>query len=220
MYALRTPRGNTRLLLIFGLAYALATGCKKEDAQPRQAASVMQVVLLTDTLPAVITQPTLLTNAHPWFINGWLYVSNEASLTLEAGTQVYALPANERGGSGMIITRGSKIIARGTAQFPVVFHLSGKGSGLVLLGKAPVDKQGLYDKLTWPAGQKLSYGGLQPADSSGSLQNVQLFYSSDTAKNRFSGGLLLLGVGRKTQLDNVLQLQRPAPVNLTTRKLK
>lgn len=221
MYALRFIRENKVVLLACVLAYTMAVSCRKEDDLAIGTATTMQVVPVNDTLPAVITQPTLLTNTHPWFIKDWLYVGNNASLTLESGTQVYALPSNEKAAAGVIITRGSKLVARGSEQFPVTFHLGGKGSGVIMLGNAPAGKQGLYDKMNWPAGQKLSYGGTQAADSSGSLQNVEIFYnSSHVNSNSFPGGLLLLGVGSHTQLKNIKVYQRPEAIALGARKLK
>lgn len=221
MHPLFTFRKTARLLLFAGLAYALITGCKKDDAPGMHAKTQMLVVPLSDTLPAVITQCTLLTSAHPWYVKGWLYVSNEASLRIEAGATVHILPSGKEKAGGLVITRGSKLVAEGTTALPVTFYLHGKGSGLVLLGKAPTGRrERLYDKNTWIAGAKLAYGGSAPADSSGTLHNVHIFYSINDDHTAFPGGLLLLGAGSKTQLKNITLYQWASGTNLVTRKLK
>ncbi|PUZ25178.1 hypothetical protein DCC81_12785 [Chitinophaga parva] len=206
--------------LLITTVVLLVSSCKKDELTARKEVTVMQVVPLSDTLPAIVTQPTLLTGTHPWFIKGWLYVTNDASLAIEPGAEIYTLPPAQGGGSGIIVTRGSKLVARGTGRFPVNFYLGGKGGGIILLGNAPAGKKDIYDKANWVAGQKLSYGGTYPADSTGALEHVRIVYRKDDNVNNFPGGLLLLGVGSKTRITEVTLELHDVHAGVDTGRLK
>ncbi|MET0300119.1 MAG: hypothetical protein ABW036_10170, partial [Flavitalea sp.] len=73
-------------------------------------------------------------------LKGYVYVNNGATLTIAAGSVIKS-DVTEKG--ALIIERGSKLIAEGTATEPIVFT-SGKASGdrvqgdwggIILLGK-------------------------------------------------------------------------------------
>ncbi|MHB1156160.1 MAG: autotransporter outer membrane beta-barrel domain-containing protein [Phycisphaerales bacterium] len=89
-------------------------------------------------------------------LSSQIYVTNGATLTIEAGTQI-----RSTAGGSLAIARGSKIIAIGTANNPIVFtsdkdvnsatqHFGGDGSGnpgvgewgnLTLMGKALIGEE-------------------------------------------------------------------------------
>lgn len=212
-------------ILMGGMLLWSLAACKKDDTTSSPSIHIESLVVpLADTLPAIITQPTLLTNAHSWFIKGWMYVSNEATLRVEAGTVIQVLPTNSVGqsGGGIVVTRGSKLVAAGTSAFPVNIYVYGEGGGIVLLGKAPVGgREGVYDRATWISGAKPVYGGMQPADSSGALTNINIHYTpAGTDKDVFPGGILLLGTGTKTVLQQITLMPSTKNDMLSTRKLK
>jgi hypothetical protein len=170
---------------------------------------------LTDTLQHVIAENTLLTNTHPWYINGWVYLGNEATLHIEPGAVVKIIPEKQQGG-GLVITRGAKLIARGLSNQPIRFELndtvnncSTGWTGLILLGKAPQQQpyKVLENVATLPNSGGLAYGGKDLADSSGILQHVWIAGMScnDPAiKGRLPAGLLLLGTGSRTVIKDVM----------------
>ena len=143
-----------------------------------------------------------------WTLKGYVYVNNGAVLTIEPGTVIKSDVA-EKG--ALIIERGSKIIADGTASAPIVFT-SGKPSGerapgdwggIILLGKAPTNRP------TSPApiiegGVNRPYGGTEANDNSGILRFVRIEFSGIAAEPGSEiNGLTLGGVGAGTVIENV-----------------
>lgn len=192
------------------LSGSMLTGCEK-DQVAEYARPEVQLIPMNDTLRNVIAENTLLTNTHAWYIEGWVYISNEATLTIEPGTIIKVIGKNDTG-AGLVITRGAKIMANGLSNWPILFQLADttRGwSGIVLLGKAP-------QKRRYPLTEHISaapdsggwaYGGEQADDSSGVLQHIRIAARPDkgngVVKNKFPEGLLLLGVGSKTVIQDI-----------------
>ncbi len=141
-------------------------------------------------------------------LKGYVYVNNGATLTIEPGTVVKS-DVTEKG--ALIVERGSKLIADGTAALPIVFT-SGKSAGerapgdwggIILLGKAPTNRP------TSPApiiegGVNRPYGGSDANDNSGILRFVRIEFSGIAAEpNSEINGLTLGGVGAGTTLENI-----------------
>ncbi|SEW44302.1 hypothetical protein SAMN05428988_5737 [Chitinophaga sp. YR573] len=202
-----------KLIGLLSLAILIISSCKK-DAEATHSSWNSELIPVNDTLSGTITTNTLLTHTHPWYIKGWLYVANEATLRIEPGTLINMLPAKKNG--GIVITRGAKIVAAGTPVFPICFSFDtvAPGSGIILLGKAPqLSPVTVFDD---PAGAGfLSYGGDFADDSSGILQHIQLSYAPANA--RFKGGLLLLGTGNKTILKDIVLKSSPGRIDTFTR---
>ncbi len=141
-------------------------------------------------------------------LKGYVYVNNGATLTIQPGTIVKS-DVTEKG--ALIVERGAKLIAEGTADQPIVFT-SGKAAGernpgdwggIILLGKAPTNRP------TSPApiiegGVNRPYGGTDPNDNSGILKYVRIEFSGIAAEpNSEINGLTLGGVGAGTVLENI-----------------
>lgn len=141
-------------------------------------------------------------------IKGYVYVNNSAVLTIEPGTIIKS-DVTEKG--ALIIERGAKIMAEGTASEPIVFT-SGKAAGerapgdwggIILLGNAPTNRP------TSPApiiegGVNRPYGGTNASDNSGVLKFVRIEFSGIAAEpNSEINGLTLGGVGSGTVIENV-----------------
>lgn len=141
-------------------------------------------------------------------LKGYVYVNNGATLTIEAGSIIKS-DVTEKG--ALIIERGSKLIADGRADAPIVFT-SGKNSGerapgdwggIILLGKAPTNRP------TSPApiiegGVNRPYGGTDAADNSGTLRFVRIEFTGIAAEpNSEINGLTCGGVGAGTVLENI-----------------
>ncbi len=174
----------------------------------------------TDTINGGdITSNTTWTKNKVYLLNdGYVYVTNNATLTIEAGTVIRG-----KGKGTLIICRGAKIIARGTLAEPIVFtsnngaglRAPGNWGGLVLTGKGihnlpqgdtaaaeggiakPVTGSGLVDG---------RHGGTDDNDSSGVLTYVRVEFAGiplSTAANSEINGITFYSVGRKTLVDNV-----------------
>jgi Secretion system C-terminal sorting domain len=168
-------------------------------------------------VPGEITANTTWTKDKIYRMNNFTYVKNDATLTIEAGTKVQGLKGSK---ATLIITRGAKLIANGTASEPIVFTSSdattptyGDWGGVYLLGKAPVNLsaggvvgQGIAEGgINNALGDGL-YGGNDPNDNSGSLRYVRIEYCGialSTATNSEINGLTMSGVGAGTTIEYV-----------------
>lgn len=140
-------------------------------------------------------------------------------LNIEPGVTLYA----SAGPDALVVNRGSKIYALGTAQEPIIMtaridvegnagaETDGRWGGLVLAGRAPVNtcigdfQPGTAQCETRIEGGDLGmYGGNAPTDNSGTVQYMQIRYSGFA----FSGGnelqgLTMGGVGSGTTIEYV-----------------
>ena len=149
-------------------------------------------------------------------LNGWLYVRNGATLTIDPGTIIRGDKTNK---SALIIEQGAKIMANGTATEPVVFTSNeaagsrnrGDWGGLILCGYATVNLTGGTGFIEGGVGSVFG-GGLTPndADNSGSLKYVRVeFPGYAFAPNNEINGLTHGGVGSGT-VEDYLQISYSA----------
>jgi Secretion system C-terminal sorting domain len=139
--------------------------------------------------------------------NGFIYVTDNAILTIEAGTIIKGKE------SALVITRGAKIIAKGTAQKPIVFTSSkdkgkrniGDWAGLVILGKAPINVPGGESIVEGGLDATLGkFGGTDPNDNSGVLSYVRIEFAGIAfQQDKEVNSLTLGGIGAATQIDHV-----------------
>ena len=143
-----------------------------------------------------------------WILKGYVYVTNGATITFEAGCIVQS-DITEKG--ALIIERGAKLIASGTAALPIVFtsgkpvgsRAAGDWGGVILLGKAPTNRP-LDPAPTIEGGVGRQYGGTDPLDESGILRYVRIEYAGIASEPGSEiNGLTCGGVGSGTILENI-----------------
>ncbi len=143
-----------------------------------------------------------------WILKGYVYVTNGATITFEAGCIVQS-DITEKG--ALIIERGAKLIASGTAAMPIVFtsgkaigaRAPGDWGGIILLGKAPTNRP-LDPAPTIEGGVGRQYGGTDPLDESGILRYVRIEYAGIASEPGSEiNGLTCGGVGSGTILENI-----------------
>ncbi len=155
-----------------------------------------------------ITANTTWTNDNIYVLKGqFIYVLNDATLTIEPGTIVKGEPA------GLVVTRGCKLIANGTIDKPIVFtsaqpagsRAAGDWGGISLLGKALVNCPGgecLLEGGVDPNYGK--YGGTDDNDNSGSLKYVRIEFAGIAFQpNNETNGITMGGVGKGTTIENI-----------------
>jgi PKD repeat protein len=159
-----------------------------------------------------ITTNTTWTRDNVYILVGFIYVKNNATLTIQAGTTIRG-DFDTKG--TLIITRGAKIIANGTAAKPIVFTSNqaagsrdyGDWGGLIILGKAPINQTGGSAAIEGGvdnADGDGQYGGTDPNDNSGVIRYVRIEYAGIAFQpNNEINGLTLGGVGRNTIIEHV-----------------
>jgi hypothetical protein len=164
----------------------------------------------TQILAGNITVNTKLVKKEVYIIQGNVYVTNNAVLSIEPGTIILG-DAESKG--TLIITKGSQLIADGLETDPIVFtsnkslKKAGDWGGIVILGDAPINKFGTYSSVNnFDLDPSLTtYGGLNPGSSSGSLKYVRIEYAGKKPRGYENFNALLLGgIGNKTILENIM----------------
>ena len=186
----------------------------------------------TDVLVnADIAVDTVWTSNNAYILRKPIFVTNGATLTIQPGTMVYGGQdfINNTFGS-LVITRGCKIMADGTAENPIVFTAEESRTreltladtslwgGLIILGQAVLNDAGnpfiqpdnpianLREIEGFPSGEgaNIQYGGLDDDDDSGVLRYVSIQYGGfEFAADEEINGLTLGAVGRGTTIEFV-----------------
>jgi hypothetical protein len=166
--------------------------------------SVAQLIELKDS----ITTDLKLDSTKQYLLKGFFKVKSGAKITIPAGTVIYG-DKNSKG--SLIIERGAKIYANGTAVHPIIFtsaqppgsRQTGDWGGILVAGNASVNVPG--GVATFEGGVGVQYGGgasPNDDDSSGVLRYIRLEYSGiPFVPNSEINGLTLGGVGRKTVIE-------------------
>ncbi len=171
------------------------------------SAFVTNAQITVVTIQDSISTDTKWTSNKQYFLKGYVYVTAGTTLTIEPGTIIKG-DKNSKG--SLIIERGAKIMAKGTASNPIVFTSNqavgnrsyGDWGGVILCGKSPVNwaiGQGQVE-----GGPRSLYGGTDPNDNSGTLSYVRIEFAGVAfSPNNEINGLTLCAVGDKTQLDHI-----------------
>lgn len=191
-------------------------GCGAKDEDPTDTAAPSNAACVdgVGVLSGEYTEDLTLTADCSWLLSGGVFIgddTNEAVLTIEPGTTIYGESATN---GLMVIRRGSKIMAEGTAAAPIVFtsdqpegsRSRGNWGGLVLNGRAPLNAcaDDIADCEAEGEGGVGKYGGSDPADSSGVLKYVRVeFGGTEISADNEVNGIGFAGVGSGTTVDYV-----------------
>lgn len=160
-------------------------------------------------LTGVISTNTKLLKKNVYVLQGSVYVTNNATLTIEPGTVI--IGDYESNGS-LVITRGATLMAEGLETDPIVFtsnrsdRKAGDWGGVVILGDAPTNKFGNVSSVNYDLDPNYtSYGGTNPNSSSGIIKFVRIEFAGKKIKGIGNfNSLLLAGIGNKTVVENVM----------------
>lgn len=171
----------------------------------------------TCQLQGTYTSNLTLTADKNWVLSGGVFIGednkNNTEIHIQAGTKI----VGQSGADFLVITRGSKIFAEGTAQKPIVFTSAksknrkrGEWGGIIINGNAPVNGCGLEDD-TDPnkrfcelegEGSTGLYGGNNPNDNSGLLKYLRVeFAGFEITPDNELNGIAFQGVGDATEVD-------------------
>jgi hypothetical protein len=216
---------------IFYLAAITAvafTSCRKIETDGEK-----EVVIITQpgsgnntgqtiTLQGRIGEDTILRKQNTYILKGLVYMVNNKTLTIEPGTIIKG-SFSGADVAALVITRGSRIVAPGTATEPIIFTSaaanpqSGDWGGIVICGKASINTAfagtgggtGVYEVeggINNGSGDGLAGGGATPddSDSSGRLQYIRIEYAGYAFQpDKEINSLTLAGVGNKTVIDHI-----------------
>lgn len=198
--------------ILLGLSVMMAVAaCKKSTVDDTPGGTDLPGTTAVE-VKADITTNTTWTADKMYLIKNIINVASGATLTIEPGTLIKGDKATR---ATLVINRGGKINATGTADKPIVFtsnqpagaRAAGDWGGIVILGKAP-NNQGTDTPIEGitatsdPA--KTSHGGTDAADNSGILKYVRIeFAGVPLSPDNEINGLTLGSVGSGTTLDYI-----------------
>ena len=165
------------------------------------------------------TGTTTWKSGKTYFLQGFVFVNDGQTLTIEPGCVIKGKSGQGENASALVIARGGKINAEGTADNPIIFtaeadDLNGSVSitdrglwgGLIVLGNAKLNSSPGESQIegiptSEPRGR---YGGDNDADNSGILKYVSIRHGgTDIGEGNEINGLTLGGVGSGTVIDYV-----------------
>lgn len=166
----------------------------------------------TQILSGKITKDTKLLKRDVYLLLGDVFVTDSATLTIEPGTKILGDFDSK---ASLIISKGSKLIAKGTQTDPIVFTSSrgskkaGDWGGIFILGDAPLNTYGQLASLNYGLNpsttEHIAYGGNNTESDSGELKYVRIeFAGKRTKKFGYFNALTLAGIGNKTVVENVM----------------
>jgi hypothetical protein len=138
-------------------------------------------------------------------LDGWVYVDEGATLTIEAGTIIRGTAK-----SALVIERGGRINAVGTSSDPIVFT-SNQGAGLrsnsdwagIVICGYGVNNLGGGEGVA-EGGIGSAYGGTDNTDNSGTMKYVRIeFPGYEVATGSEVNGLTFCSVGSGTTIDYI-----------------
>ena len=203
------------LKILLSLLFILLIGCSEEEP-------VIEYVTVTETVEVEVQAQATIpdvqsvgtggvtyidenqtwTNDRIWLMDGKIVVRNGATLTIEAGTIVKAETDDGADATVLVIAKGGKINAVGTADDPIIFTDNddqigyddngispnrvpsdmGKWGSIVVLGNASTgtdtgeaEIEGIATGYDWT-----TYGGSDDSENSGNIEYVSIFRMIDT----------------------------------------
>lgn len=195
------------ILAIVTISSLIFTGCSLSDDDNIGNGNTGEVT--SQNLAGNLTTDLTLRSGVAHNLIGTLLVKSGSTLTIEAGTTINALA----GGTDVyiLVERGGKIIADGTASNPIKFTSNatvpkpGDWGGIIINGNAPLSRQsGTDSNAATEVNNGIFFGGSNVTDDSGILNYVIIEYSGaridDEAEHN---GLTLNGVGTGTTISNI-----------------
>ena len=174
-------------------------------------------IVITDATMQAAGNTVNWTKDNTYVLDGFVFVNDGQTLNIQAGTVIQGKPGEGSEASALIVARGGKIEAVGTASEPIIFTFKGDAGntaatvrgqwgGLIILGKASLNSSPgstAIEGIPTTESRGL-YGGNEDTDNSGTLQYVSIRHGGTNigADNEING-LTLGGVGSQTSISYV-----------------
>ena len=204
-------------LLLASIIFATFIGCTKDEPTPTEPVTpapppTAQIVELSGNL----TTQTL-TADKKYLIKGQVFVNSGIVLTIQPGTVIFG---EKRTKGTLVINRGGRIEAKGTAALPIVFTSNqaegdrdrGDWGGLVILGNASCNQvdpaiEGIDPAVFFGgnAANTKSSATVNDAENSGTLEYVRVeFAGIELTPNNETNSITMGGVGNGTKMEYVM----------------
>jgi len=191
------------LALAAGLSLGPVVTLSSEQAPPVSVPGIDKPVVV---VTGEITGTEAWVSGNYYVLRGAVFVRGGATLNIGAGTRIIG----ESGSVGtLIVERGGRLNAIGTATAPVVFtsdqpsgqRARGDWGGLIINGRAHLNFGGGEAAGEGDTGV---YGGTDDNDNSGTLRYVRVEFSGvEFSPDNELNGIAFQAVGRGTQVDHV-----------------
>ncbi|WP_375558962.1 PKD domain-containing protein [Bernardetia sp. OM2101] len=154
-----------------------------------------------------------------WILDGFIFVNEGQTLTIEAGAVIKGSTGQGENAAALVVARGGKVIAEGTATTPIIFTAeadnlngnlgadeSGLWGGLIILGKAGLNStpgESAIEGIPTTETRGL-YGGTDDADNSGVYRYISVRHGgSDIGAGNEINGVTFGGVGTGTTVEYI-----------------
>jgi hypothetical protein len=189
---------------VIALSGVVLTSCSSDD--DKNTTPTSGFVADASNFKGTITSGEVVLDASKTYkLTGAIKVENGATLTIPAGTTIEGTGGTA---SYIAIAQGGKINVNGTAAKPVIMTATvkeaGKWGGLVICGKAPINRVSGGTSTATSEVAELTYGGTNPADNSGSIRYLRVEYAGAAfnSEKEFNG-ISFFGVGSGTTVEYV-----------------
>jgi hypothetical protein len=207
------------------LAAALLAGCsdKKDPVSPTGGSTMFDGMRVVKDADINAGQSFTMYKDTTYLLDGLVFVENGAVLNIQAGTVLKFKAGGGYNSSALIIAKGGKINANGTATQPIILtaqqddltqtddmnpNTRGLWGGLVILGKSVTNRAAGTHQIEGidPTDTRGAYGEATPVsdDSSGVVRYVSIRYGgTNIGEGNELNGLTMGAVGSKTVVEYV-----------------
>ncbi|SHI80815.1 hypothetical protein [Aquimarina spongiae] len=164
-----------------------------------------------EILPSTIETNAYLRNDVVYLMSGNVYVTNNATLTIQEGTIIRCDTKNP---ASLIIAKGSKLIAKGSKMFPIVFTSNeapksrkpGDWGGIIIAGSGKINSPAVTKVIEGNFLPQYSmYGGTGGDKMTADLDYVRIeFAGKKTNKSKELNGLSLYALGKRSSISNIM----------------
>lgn len=191
-----------------------------------QGTAVVNVLAFpTISVTENIAENTTWETGKVYILEGRISVLSGVTLTIEPGVVIKGREGSGANATALLIARGGKLMAEGTAESPIIFTsiadeilpgeiispnleptVSGLWGGLLVLGKAPISAASDAMQIEGIPASDLNglYGGTEATDNSGVLKYISIRHGgANIGEGNEINGLTLGGVGSGTTIENI-----------------
>lgn len=194
-----------QLFGIFALSASLITSCSSDSGNDTPSSTF---VVDANNFTGIIKDGEVILSAGTTYkLTGKLQINDGATLTIPAGTKIEGTGGTA---SYIAVAQGAKLNVNGTASNPVVMtsglvtKKAGDWGGLVICGKAPINRVTGGASTAQSEVADLTYGGTIANDNSGSIRYLRIEYAGAAynSEKEFNG-VSLFAVGSGTTFEYV-----------------